>query len=313
MTELWRENLKKLRKQADKTQAQLASELKTTHQTISNWEKGSGFPTPSEWVEISKIFELPIEDIVTSVHPIARKQELQKGPESTPNSIPNRTPNGPNSGIIPAQKQPLSTAQTPDNTPQYGVRTPTIITLDSTGGENIVDVPVRARAGYLTGYGDQRFIQSLQAFRLPGLPMGTYRSFEVEGPSMTPTLLTGDRVVCRWVENFDQIRENRVHIVVTQDGIVAKRVLNRIEQRGKVVLKSDTITHRKEYRTYEIDPADIKEIWYAVFRLSSDFSEPAEIYHRVADLEADMVEIQSVNKSMLSEFQEIKERLAKKR
>ena len=40
-----------------------------------------------------------------------------------------------------------------------------------------------------------------------------------------------------------------------------------------------------------MDPAEIKELWYAKLKISSDFTEPAEIYTRLADLEADVVEM----------------------
>ena len=43
--------------------------------------------------------------------------------------------------------------------------------------------------------------------------------------------------------------------------------------------------------TLEIDPADVKEVWYGRLKISSDFSEPAEVYHRLADLEMDVMEM----------------------
>ncbi len=188
-------------------------------------------------------------------------------------------------------------------------RMPRVITVNENMEENIVYVPVKARAGYLTGYGDTDFIGGLPTLRLPGLNNGTYRMFEVEGPSMAPNIMSGDRVIGQWVSSFGEIRENRVHVVVCKDGVVVKRVLNRIQERGKLVLKSDTINHRKEYPTYEVSPEDVLEIWYCRLKLSSDFAEPAEVYHRLADLEAEMTDVRAVTKQFGETLTEIRQQI----
>ncbi|PQJ09535.1 hypothetical protein CJD36_020060 [Flavipsychrobacter stenotrophus] len=167
----------------------------------------------------------------------------------------------------------------------YGAKAPQIITINEHGIDNIVYVPVKARAGYLLGNGDQEYISDLPTFRMPGLNHSTYRMFETEGVSMAPTLSDRDRVIGQWVENFDNIRENRIHVVVTRSGVLVKRVLNRLKERGKIYLKSDTISHRHDHPIIEIDPEDIQELWYVNMKVSSDLSEPAEIYERVSELE----------------------------
>lgn len=177
-------------------------------------------------------------------------------------------------------------------TPIYNLGLPHVITVDKGGKENISHVPVKARAGYLLGYGDQEFISHLDTYRLPGLKHGTFRSFEVEGMSMKPTLKDKDWVIGQWIESLDHIRENRIHIVVTRhSGILVKRVLNRISERNKLYLKSDSITNRLEYPTLELDPSEVVELWYARIKFSPDFSEPSEIYRRIDDLEIAVMEL----------------------
>lgn len=164
-----------------------------------------------------------------------------------------------------------------------------MVVVDSAGEENILYVPLKAQAGYLRGHGDPEWIERLPSFKLPGLRGKTYRMFDVAGVSMAPTLREGDKVICEYLSGFDEIRENRVHVVVTKHrGIVVKRVLNRLSERGKLVLKSDTIAHRREFPTYEIDPEEVVEIWYCRLNLSADFSDPSDIYHKLADLELDV-------------------------
>lgn len=184
---------------------------------------------------------------------------------------------------------PQTSPVTSGNSVTYNLGAPKIVTVSEGGDENVLYVPVKVRAGYLLGYGDPEYMVKLTSYRLPGLNNGSYRMFEVDGPSMAPGIVSGDRVIGQWVANLQDIRDNRVYVVVTRTGIVVKRLLNRLKERGKLYLRSDTITHRHEFPTVELDPADVLEVWYCRMKLSGDFSEPGEVYHRLADLEGEMV------------------------
>lgn len=59
-----------------------------------------------------------------------------------------------------------------------------VTTVDKTGRDNIVLVPIKAQAGYLQGAQQPEYIEHLPTFWLPGLNHGTYRAFEVSGYSM---------------------------------------------------------------------------------------------------------------------------------
>jgi transcriptional regulator with XRE-family HTH domain len=214
---------------------------------------------------------------------IKRSIAPKKGTDASLNASPTASPKDKTSKKESNFKDQISTI--------YNLGAPKVVTVNERKEENIIYVPVKARAGYLAGYGDPEYIQSLPSFRLPGLTNATYRMFETEGPSMAPNIISGDRLIGQWVNSLDEIRDNRVYVMVCRDGVVVKRVLNRITERGRMVFKSDTITHRKDYPTYEVDPTDVLEVWYVRLKLSSDLSEPAEVYHRIGDLEADMVEV----------------------
>ena len=60
------------------------------------------------------------------------------------------------------------------------------ITVDSNGENTIEIVASKAKAGYLTGYGDPEFIENLQRISLPFLSNGKYRAFPIDGDSMPP-------------------------------------------------------------------------------------------------------------------------------
>ena len=261
-------NLKFLRKKSGKTQDALSSAVNIGRTTIANYEAGISEPNLETLVTFSTFFGVSLDDLLSK-----NMEDIVKSNE----------------------KDIMLRAVSPNVTTGYS-SIPRIITVDNSGNDNIIYVPVKARAGYLSGYGDAEFMETLPTFRLPGLNNATYRMFEVDGPSMAPNVLHGDRIIGEWIDELDKIRDNRVYVIVHEGGVAMKRLVNRLKERGKLYLKSDTIAHRHEFPTVEIDQADVKEVWYGRMKISSDFSEPAEVYHRLADLEMDVMEMKNAIK-----------------
>lgn len=186
----------------------------------------------------------------------------------------------------------LSLNEKPDN---LSSRMPRLVTVDSSGKDNVVLVPAKAAAGYLIGFGDSEFVQSLPTFSLPNIQNGTFRMFQTSGHSMFPTLCDGCYVVAEWVENwYKDIKDNRVYVIVSTDGILVKRVLNRLKKYNNLYLKSD---NRKEYPNISLEPHQIKEVWAVKMHLSFELPDPAVLYDRVGDLEAEIDHIKSLLKS----------------
>ncbi len=132
------------------------------------------------------------------------------------------------------------------------------------GRSDIPFVPVKAAAGYLTGFADPEFIDELNTFTLPMLTGGDYRAFEIIGDSMMPTP-SGSVIVGEKVNNLEEVKNNNTYIVVSKtDGIVYKRVLKNNRQKNKVTLVSDNPT----YQPYTINAEDILELWQAQMILS---------------------------------------------
>ena len=170
---------------------------------------------------------------------------------------------------------------------------PQVVAVDQTGDENVVFVPIKARAGYLDGYGDTEFIDTLPSFNMPHLNNGTYRCFEVQGNSMVRTFFDGDLVFGKYVEDLRDIKDGRVYIIVSKnDGIVLKRVINRVEERGKLILKSDN--KDGNYPTYTINTDEIMEVWYVTMFASKQMPEPVDVYDRLHELESKVIELQDV-------------------
>jgi transcriptional regulator with XRE-family HTH domain len=151
----------------------------------------------------------------------------------------------------------------------------TILTIaaDENDKENITLVGQKASAGYLNGYADPVYMETLPQFHLPNLSrQATYRAFELSGDSMLP-LIPGTIVIGAYVEQLKQIKSGRTYILVTQtEGVVYKRVFNYLEENGKLFLVSDN----ELYKPYEVRGEDVLEIWEAKAFISTDFPNPGD-------------------------------------
>ncbi|PIF44886.1 phage repressor protein C with HTH and peptisase S24 domain [Chryseobacterium sp. 52] len=170
-------------------------------------------------------------------------------------------------------------------------RTPQIVTIDSHSQDNIALVPQTLKAGYLSGYNDPNFIKKLPSYRMPGLNNGVFRMFEVEGNSMFPTLPNKSYVVGQFVDNWETgIKDNQIYAIISneiEDGLI-KRCTNRIKKYNNLICKSD---NRRNFPTQNIEPSSIKEIWEIKLHLNFQLPDPADIYDRMNDLEAEIQEI----------------------
>lgn len=124
-------------------------------------------------------------------------------------------------------------------------------------GGNITYVPITARAGFLSGYGDQTFtLEDLPKFTLPEFEKGKYVAFTADGDSMFPTISNGDLLICQEA-NKEIYRGNEVYVLVTkQDGMSVKRMFA-TKKAAEVLLKSDN----QDYSEYTIELDDIQSLW----------------------------------------------------
>ena len=176
------------------------------------------------------------------------------------------------------------------------LRMPKVITVKEDGEENISFVGVKARAGYLNGYGDLDYIENLPSFSMPMLNNGTYRCFEVQGNSMVTTLYDGDVIFGKYVDDLRNIIDGRIYIIVSKnDGVVVKRVINRIQESGKLILKSDNTNGN--YPTYTVPVEDVVEVWYASMYASRQMPDPVDIFERMHALEGKLIEVEELLKS----------------
>ncbi|MFD2203216.1 XRE family transcriptional regulator [Shivajiella indica] len=150
-----------------------------------------------------------------------------------------------------------------------------VLTIAVDGGDNekITMVGQKASAGYLNGYADPEYMESLPQFHLPNLSRHTtYRAFELSGDSMLP-LVPGTIIIGSYVEQIKDIKSGKTYVLVTvTEGVVYKRVFNYLEENGKLFLVSDN----EHYKPYEVKGEDVLEVWEAKAFISTDFPNPKD-------------------------------------
>jgi DNA-binding XRE family transcriptional regulator len=121
-------------------------------------------------------------------------------------------------------------------------------------------VPVKAAAGYMNGFADDEFLDTLPTVDLTttDIPLTSdMRVFQISGDSMLP-IPDGAYVICEKVESLSLLKEGKRHIVVTTaEGIVYKRVYL---YEDKLRLVSDNAV----FSPFEVHLGDVRELWKTV-------------------------------------------------
>jgi len=185
---------------------------------VGSYEEGRSEPSIEKLIDLSKYFNIPIDTLI--------KVDLRKSKDLSFIDIGNKRV------LFP-------------------------ISVNEYNEELIEIVPIEASAGYLKGYADPEYIEDLQKFNLPFLPTGTHRAFPIKGDSMLP-VKDGSFIIGKFVQDIRDIKDGRTYVVLTkEDGLVYKRIYNRIKDRKSLLLYSDN----KKYAPYEVKIHDVLEIW----------------------------------------------------
>lgn len=65
--------IKSCREQEHMTQDKLSQELNVSRQSVSKWEKGTSLPDIDRLVQISKLFDVSLDELITGKEPYAQK------------------------------------------------------------------------------------------------------------------------------------------------------------------------------------------------------------------------------------------------
>lgn len=211
-------NIRHLRELKNFSQEYFAEELKWSRAMIASFESGRTAPSIEKLLDLSNYFDIPID--------ILLKNNLRLAKDTSFIEVGNKRV------LFP-------------------------IAVNDTNEDLIEIVPVEASAGYLKGYADPEYVEQLQNIKLPFLPTGKHRTFPIKGDSMLP-VKNGSYVVAKFIENIRDVKDGRTYIVLTkEDGLVYKRVYNRLKDRNSLLLYSDN----KAYAPYEVKIEGVLELW----------------------------------------------------
>lgn len=144
------------------------------------------------------------------------------------------------------------------------------VVVDGKGENKIEIIPEKASMGYLNGYNDPEYIESLQTISLPFLRNGKFRAFPAGGDSMPP-YKDGTFIVGEYVENIADLKTDKTYIFITiNEGIVYKRF--QFHEGNFICVKSDN----NFYEPLKIPLTEIKEIWEFACSINTKEYEPDE-------------------------------------
>jgi transcriptional regulator with XRE-family HTH domain len=224
---IFSDNIRFLRAKRKATQQETADAVLLSRVRYSKYEDGRSEPPYEVLIRISKYFNLSIDLLLT----------------------------------VDIRKYPLEDIlHLPDN------RIVLPVVIDREGNNYIEIVTQKASMGYLSGYSDPEYIESLQQISLPFLTNGKYRAFPALGDSMPP-FKDGSYIIGKYVENIEDLKPNKSYIFVTlNDGISYKRFKQR-KKRAVTVAADNSF-----YKPYDIPLGEIVEIWqYASGIFPEDF------------------------------------------
>jgi transcriptional regulator with XRE-family HTH domain len=229
-------NLKHLRKFKGLTQDQFADKIGINRAMVGSYEEGRAIPKISVIQNMAHYFNVSIDQLINS--------DLDALPGNA--SSESMDFKGANLRIV-----------------------TTIVDRDNS--ELITLVPVKASAGYLNGYADPDYVDTLPRFALPLPELSkerTYRAFQIKGESMEP-IPSGAYVISEYVQDWQSIKDGNTYILITRDeGVVYKRVF--LHSSGELWLKSDN----PQFEAYTVHLSRLLEIWKAVGYICTSLPEP---------------------------------------
>src|SRR5690606_23122392 len=240
-TNFFAENLKFLRERLRMTQEQLAKAFSLTRSKINALESGqTKSPSIEDLLRFADYFKMSVDTLLRiqlGTLSEAKIQELEAGSDNY---------------LSGSQIRILATTVSPENE------------------DNIEMVPLKAKAGYLAGFGDPTFLETLPTFRLPNLPNDKkYRMFQTEGDSMLP-VPEGAYIIGSYLSEWRITKEIPCIIVTTTEGISFKMVTFLPNKRTFLLRSLNPI-----YTPYEVGAEEIKEIWKFEYYMTQEF--PMEI------------------------------------
>ena len=137
--------------------------------------------------------------------------------------------------------------------------------FSGTGG-NIMFTTIRAFAGSTLGAESS---EDNTYFSIPGVSGPGLVAFQIEGSSMDPVIKNGDIVVCRSVENLNDIRDNEIYAVRSNGNVWVKYVQKIFNNRGRIVKLKMISANYFDHDPFEEEVNDTTRLYKVVRKISN--------------------------------------------
>ena len=137
----------------------------------------------------------------------------------------------------------------------------------ATGGPgNILFTTVRAFAGATLGADNQ---EDNTYFSIPGVSGAGLVAFQIDGNSMDPVIKHNDIVVCKSVENLNDIRDNEIYAVRSNGNVWVKYVQKIHNTRGRIVRMKLISANYFDNDPFEEDVNESTRLYKVVRKISN--------------------------------------------
>jgi transcriptional regulator with XRE-family HTH domain len=219
-------NLKEIRQLYNLTQEEFAQALGITRELVNKMEKGK--------CAVSKATRILVQNF----------QEAQKREEYSHASV--------------SDVQIFGTPRPRANQPYFLER------RAQQGSHRATEVPlvgIKAQAGYIRGFEQTDYLDTLEKYSLPpGVnPTGAIWSyFEVDGESMEPVFFAGDLILASMLpqEDWHDVKNFCVYVLLTGTQLMVKRVFRKNDKEW--VLISD---NEDAYPQVVMPVSELKQVW----------------------------------------------------
>ena len=259
-------NLKFLRERRKLTQQDLAGKLSATRSKVNALESGqTKSPTLEDFLSVSELFGISIDSLIRVE--LSRLGELKLRELEAGNDVYIK---GGNLRVL-------------------------AISVDRNNNENVEYVPVKAKAGYRTGYNDPEFIAALPKYSLPNLPgSGTFRIFPTMGESMAP-IPEGSDVIAQYVADWTGLKPESPCIVILREGQDFVFKLVTLRQDGTLLLKS----LNPLFEPYTVQAEEVLEIWafyaYTSREIPEKETDMRQLMRMMGKMQTDIRELQKMS------------------
>ncbi|WPP50618.1 XRE family transcriptional regulator [Catalinimonas niigatensis] len=305
------QNIRYLRRKYQFTQEQMARKLGIKRSLLGAYEEARANPRLEVLVKAAELFNVSVDQLVSD--PIG---ELHKEPAAknmhTGSASQNRdfrtglSRTGLSRTGLSRYSKETEEQKTVDTQRQGPFLPPRKIAFPSSDTKKSLQrlrlVPETAFKQYFFNALEEEYLKGLpeMILPLPSVADAKYRAFEVKDNAMQP-ICRGAIVVGRQIENIQQLKDGKSHILTTRtEGILFRRVFNHIEKSGNLLLEAN---HR-EYEPIHFSVLGREvEAWEVVLYISAEApSQPIE-----SEQSMDLPRLTSIVMGLQQEVMKLKE------